>query len=80
MSASPDIPLPGARWTPARKALVLDHLRQHPDQHAAIRARYALSPAEIAEWANGFAAGGIEGLRSRHRSPRRLAPGGEDGK
>jgi transposase-like protein len=58
------LPLPGDRWVPRRKALVITALREGATTIEEICRRYSLSPDELSEWISAFERYGVPGLRS----------------
>jgi hypothetical protein len=52
------------RWTPTRKAQLVDALANGEISFAQARREYSLSPEEVAEWQSAMAARGTPGLRT----------------
>lgn len=69
------LPPPGARWTAARKAALLDHLARWPGDRPALVAIYALDEADLDRDAALHAAGGQSALRATRRGRRSPSPG-----
>jgi transposase-like protein len=58
------LPLPGERWVPRRKAMVVEALRNGEITIEELCLRYELSPAELASWIDAFEQYGEPGLRA----------------
>lgn len=61
------LPPPGARWTAARKAALLDHLARWPADRPALVAIYDLDEADLDRDAALHAAHGQAGLQTTRR-------------
>ena len=78
------LPPPGARWTAARKAALLDHITRWPADRGALADIYDLDEADLDRDAALHAAHGQRGLAAKHRGRQALSSqgrreGGEDG-
>jgi hypothetical protein len=67
--------VPPYRWTPRRKAAILDDIATGRISRATALEAYALSDDELDEWQRRFAAGKLKGLkitgkRSKSRTSR----------
>lgn len=61
---SPLLPLPGERWVPRRKAMVLAALRETEITVEEVCRVYSLSRDELASWVGSFERHGVPGLRA----------------
>lgn len=60
---SPRLPLPGERWVPRRKAMVVIALRNGVTTFDEVCRCYGLSRDELASWISAFERHGVPGLR-----------------
>src|ERR1700722_2816957 len=58
------LPLPGERWVPRRKAMVIDALRREEMTIEEVCRLYSLSQDELASWISAFGRHGVPGLRA----------------
>jgi transposase-like protein len=58
------LPLPGDRWVPRRKAMVINALREGRTTIEEVCRLYGLSPDELPGWITAFERHGVPGLRS----------------
>jgi transposase-like protein len=58
------LPLPGDRWIPRRKAMVIAALREGETTVEEVCRLYSLSRDELASWIASFERHGISGLRA----------------
>ena len=58
------LPLPGDRWVPRRKAMVINALREGRTTIEQVCRLYGLSPHELTSWIAAFERHGVPGLRS----------------
>jgi len=58
------LPSPGKRWVPRRKAMVIAALRAGETTIEEVCSLYRLSPDELAGWISSFERYGVPGLRA----------------
>ena len=56
-----------ARWSPERKALVVEAVQSGAISFAAAQARYRLSRNEYVTWEDAFGKNGVKGAHARNR-------------
>ena len=75
------LPSPGERWVPRRKAMVIAALRAGETTIEEVCSLYRLSPDELAGWISSFERYGVPGLRATrvqiYRDDRSVAAGHE---
>lgn len=62
--------IPGARWTPKRKAALLQAMKTWPSEADALLQTHGISAPEIAAWRRANAAEGLKGLAANNVAPR----------
>jgi transposase-like protein len=58
------LPLPGERWVPRRRAMVINALGEGETTIEEVCRLYGLSPDELTSWISAFERHGMPGLRS----------------